>query len=182
MKSCTRCKEVKSHNEFTKNKSASDGLSYWCKSCKKLSDKRYIHLPGGGKTKEAESFTQELFNNNPPKRPAGQGKRGRQPSKTLSPEELKEYFRAGSKRRRHKRRVSAYGITVEQHKQMLELQEYKCLICSKQIDMSSPIDHCHNRSFVRGILCRGCNIGLGHFLDNPQILRNAAEYLEFHIE
>jgi hypothetical protein len=35
MKKCCRCKEEKSLTEFYRNKSAKDGLTYECKSCKK---------------------------------------------------------------------------------------------------------------------------------------------------
>ena len=179
MKICARCKVEQATENFTKNRSTKDGLSSWCKSCKKISDKRYVHLPGGGKSSDVESATKELYGDSPPDRkPAGQGKRGRQPSKILSPDELKEYFRTNSKRRRHKRRVSAYGLTVDEHKRMLEEQGYKCLICSIEISLSSPIDHCHNGLFVRGILCRSCNMGLGHFKDDISSLKNAVQYLE----
>jgi len=31
---------------------------------------------------------------------------------------------------------------------------------------------------IRGLLCRDCNLMLGHAQDNPDILREAANYLE----
>ena len=35
MKCCTKCKETKPYEMFTKEKSTSDGFSRWCRSCKK---------------------------------------------------------------------------------------------------------------------------------------------------
>lgn len=40
------------------------------------------------------------------------------------------------------------------------------------------LDHCHERNEIRGMLCGGCNLGLGHFKDDAQKLRMAIGYLE----
>jgi Recombination endonuclease VII len=40
------------------------------------------------------------------------------------------------------------------------------------------VDHCHKTNKVRGILCNGCNIGLGSFKDDINLLKNAIKYLE----
>jgi predicted nucleic acid-binding Zn ribbon protein len=42
------------------------------------------------------------------------------------------------------------------------------------------VDHDHDTSVVRGILCYGCNHGIGNFHENPAALRAAADYLERH--
>jgi len=39
-------------------------------------------------------------------------------------------------------------------------------------------DHDHETNQPRGVLCHNCNIALGNFRDNPEILRAAVEYLE----
>ena len=38
-------------------------------------------------------------------------------------------------------------------------------------------DHCHKTGKFRAVLCGPCNMGLGHFSDNPKLLSAAARYL-----
>jgi len=40
------------------------------------------------------------------------------------------------------------------------------------------VDHDHKTKKVRGLLCFGCNTGIGCLRDNPSRLRSAADYLE----
>lgn len=54
----------------------------------------------------------------------------------------------------------------------------ECIICGDTSDMQLAIDHDHKTGYVRGALCSRCNLGLGHFRDNPELLRQAALYLE----
>jgi len=81
----------------------------------------------------------------------------------------------------NKPRFVKYGITNEIFYNLLRKQDYKCVICSKEIDEDScDIDHCHNSSRVRGLLCPNCNKGLGNFRDNIEFLNNAIVYLKEH--
>lgn len=42
------------------------------------------------------------------------------------------------------------------------------------------VDHCHSTDKVRGLLCQKCNVGIGNLQDNSELLRKAADYIEFH--
>lgn len=50
-----------------------------------------------------------------------------------------------------------------------------CVICG--VGGPVVIDHDHKTGLVRGALCTNCNLGLGHFKDDPELLEFAALYL-----
>jgi hypothetical protein len=51
-----------------------------------------------------------------------------------------------------------------------------CEICGATEDLCW--DHDHALNIFRGTLCERCNFAIGHLQDNPDLCRNAAEYLE----
>ena len=73
-----------------------------------------------------------------------------------------------------------YGITIEQYKQMLSSQNNRCAICGNtfKIHRGTHVDHNHQTGKVRGLLCNGCNIGIGSLKDSLIIVRAAVKYLE----
>ncbi len=80
-----------------------------------------------------------------------------------------------------------YGITADEYDRMFDEQGGKCAICGdselpidprtgKKYDLA--IDHCHKTRCVRKLLCHHCNMGLGGFKDNPELLHAAISYLK----
>jgi len=41
------------------------------------------------------------------------------------------------------------------------------------------LDHNHENGQIRGVLCHGCNLGLGGFKDNPNLLLKAIRYVRY---
>ena len=78
------------------------------------------------------------------------------------------------------KQCSKFGISVEQYNEILLRQDFKCAICSKhrnEFKISFAIDHCHLTGKIRGLLCKNCNLLLGHAKDNPEILHKSIKYL-----
>ncbi len=76
------------------------------------------------------------------------------------------------------KRCHRRGITPEELIDVYQRQEECCAICKIHITLeNSAIDHNHTTDEFRGVLCKKCNRGLGLFNDNPDILQNAADYL-----
>ena len=74
-----------------------------------------------------------------------------------------------------------YGISTQQFAELLEFQGGGCAICAKPIEnirRRMNIDHDHETNKVRGILCTGCNTGIGQLGDNIEGLKRALYYLE----
>jgi hypothetical protein len=53
-----------------------------------------------------------------------------------------------------------YSVTEEEVRYILEIADNKCQICQTSDDL--VMDHCHTTGKLRGLLCRPCNILLGH--------------------
>jgi len=55
-----------------------------------------------------------------------------------------------------------------------------CDACGMASDEPLHIDHCHDANVLRGILCRGCNVALGHVNDDAHRLHQLADYITTH--
>lgn len=80
-----------------------------------------------------------------------------------------------------------YGLTLDELAAMHKLQGGCCRVCGRaEAEVASSrhglvVDHSYRTDgarFVRGLLCNRCNLGLGYFDDDPELLRCAAAYLD----
>jgi hypothetical protein len=78
-----------------------------------------------------------------------------------------------------------YNLEEDDVVKLFERQRGLCIICTEPL--SNPrmpvrkrphIDHDHTTGKIRGLLCGTCNVGLGFFKDNIDLLLKAAKYLE----
>lgn len=80
-----------------------------------------------------------------------------------------------------------YNLTVEQYDAMLAAQGGVCALCGQpertlyraRVRRLS-VDHPHEGTGVRALLCASCNRGIGLLGDDPNLLRKAADYLDAH--
>jgi hypothetical protein len=72
-----------------------------------------------------------------------------------------------------------YGVSADDVDAMLAAQGGGCAICGRVPERlaSLHLDHDHEHGHLRGLLCNGCNQGLGLFRDDPELLVGAARYL-----
>ena len=71
-----------------------------------------------------------------------------------------------------------YGITIEQHNQMLANQGGVCALCKKPFGNEIPcVDHCHKTGKIGGLLHRNCNSAIGLLNDDPVMTNQATDYL-----
>lgn len=160
MKICNSCKEwkPKTIDYFYKSKTGSSGLTSFCKDCINTRNKKY-----NAEHPEALAKSKEKYKNN-------------------NKEKIKEDARIYRKNNKDKVYYTfikqKYGLTESSYKSISDSQNNCCKICGERFKDSRPhIDHCHKTGEVRGILCKDCNLGLGRFKDNPDLLLLACDYL-----
>lgn len=76
-------------------------------------------------------------------------------------------------------RYYLYGVSKEFLLELYDKHKGKCAICGDQPKTTRGlhIDHCHKTNKVRGLLCHGCNTGIGALKEDPSIFLKAIEYL-----
>lgn len=182
-KRCSRCKQSFPITSFYLNKSTKDGRTDRCKECaKQIQAERRSQLKGvttGSKKcgccQQVKSLS-EFFPYYAYCKACSKDKRRVYYTEKLQNSE-KEKERV--KKVRLKR---SYALSIDEYEAMIIRQSGLCAVCGQLPSDRSVlhIDHCHKSGKVRELLCTHCNSVLGHAHDNPEILRNAARYIEKH--
>jgi hypothetical protein len=68
------------------------------------------------------------------------------------------------------------NLTFERYLELVEEQKGCCAICHRPTEQL-VVDHLHETSVVRGLLCLNCNLILGHAGDSTEVLISAVKYL-----
>ena len=154
-KVCSTCKRNLPLSAYYRRAETPDGLQYRCKDCiRDATNKKFAEDPEFRAQRKRYART----------RPEAQRERSRQ---------------------RQRRNLGMYGLTMDEFEKMAAAQGGVCAICGKPPygDHENPrktrlsVDHDHETRKVRGLLCDVCNVGLGHFKDNPDLLAAAIRYL-----
>lgn len=89
----------------------------------------------------------------------------------------------GKASRKYSLRIN-YKLSVEKYLELGEKQGWICLVCNHR--KAECVDHDHFccpgkvscGKCIRGLLCKQCNSGMGVMQDDPQTLRNGANYID----
>ena len=78
-----------------------------------------------------------------------------------TPARTKKYCSAECYQTYYGKKYCGYVLSKEDKQKLLEYQQRKCAICG--IEEARNVDHNHKSGEIRGLLCSGCNLGLGWF-------------------
>lgn len=96
-----------------------------------------------------------------------------------SKERRKRYIKSGNARAG--RLTRRYGVSIKEYSEILASQNNVCAICSslepKGRYSSFNIDHDHKTGKVRGLLCSNCNMGIGSFREDVEVIKKVISYL-----
>lgn len=155
-KICAKCKGEFSLSEFTKCNGNKDGLYSWCKSCKREQDRKYYRTN--------QKFRERVRRNS---KKHYESNKEKCLSQTRDIHTLRTFGLTGTECRWLIlwKDCEVCGMTNEEH-----LEKYS---------RSLNIDHDHNNPNpnYRGVLCHRCNTTLGHFNDDPELIRKLSDYL-----
>ena len=181
VKRCPSCHQEKPASDFGRNRTLTDGLSFYCLSCNRAKSNTHYRKSRAemGKTVRDLSWVPDGFRWCPTCEQAVPVENYLRNSAARSGfgTRCKPCHNAESKDAYWVRR---YGLTRESVDALRAKQRDACAIC----DAPGPqhLDHDHFTGRIRRLLCQRCNQGLGLFRDDPYLLRMAALYLDGHRE
>lgn len=167
-KRCVRCGILKPLSEFNIHNRERGYYRNFCKECQNAWSREY------NKTEQAKLTREEWNKKNQDKIKAYREFYKNDP---IHIAKIKKYHRK-------KWLKDKFDITIEEYDKMLENQGGKCAICGSEEPSNNGrrknflVDHCHKTDKIRGLLCHNCNIALGLFKDDSNILLKAFAYLE----
>lgn len=153
MKQCTRCKEIKSLDQFNKDKKTKSGFTYHCKLCVS----HYCKTRNGVvDRKHINKMASEWKKANPEK---------------VRAQQIKQNFGLN---------YESYLQMLQSQNNSCAICNTSLIAFGSidQTDIIANVDHCHVTGKVRGLLCRKCNTALGLFNDNENVIEKAALYLK----
>jgi hypothetical protein len=78
-----------------------------------------------------------------------------------------------------------YGLEWDEYVALLDKQKGKCFLCGSNgsgKDSRLVVDHDHETGEVRGLLCWNCNVGIGLFKEDTELLNKVIKYINREIE
>ena len=177
---CIKCDEIKSFDEFVKDERGRDGYRTYCKTCAREYAQAYRSA-----NRQRVNAVVLAWAKRHPKKTAEMKKRSRA--------KIIEYGFTAARKATLK---SLFGITPEQYMEFVREQGGLCPCCKITLPENlskQHVDHEHvpdyfklpldiRAALVRGVTCGNCNRAMGLFGDDPERMRNAADYQEAYRE
>lgn len=163
---CTKCRKLLSEDKFGVALRYTRGRRHQCLACEAARNRAW---DAANKDKRRAAY-QKYAKDNPEK-----VRNARKRWRKNNPVAFAKHQRKAQLRRK-------YGIDMSIYQAMVDKQNGVCAICHQRPELRGKyptlaVDHCHSSRQVRSLLCNNCNMGLGYFQDNPELLIMAAEYL-----
>lgn len=103
--------------------------------------------------------------------------------KQKNSERVLKYTNNNKEKIKSRRLLKKYGVTLDWLYQKLIEQEFKCTICNIEINENSAVvDHCHDKNYIRGVICNKCNTAIGFFKNNTDSMKKAIQYLKERVD
>lgn len=172
VKHCIICLLDNSLSNFSKDKSRKDGLNPRCKTCIRSAKLEFWQKNKDRvNAKRRSEYWRDPIASRAKKNNARNAEKDNARQKRYRKEKPLKFKRYALKR--------DFGIELEEYEKMLQHQNGACKICKySNGNKKLAVDHDHKTGKIRGLLCQSCNLGLGHFKDDQELLQLASLYLE----